>query len=166
MAEENTNVENTSVEKQFAIQKIYTKDISFETPNSPQVFTQTWQPHVDFNLGTNVNSVGENLYEISLAVTVTVKSGESVAYLAEANQAGVFVLAGFTEQEMGHMVGSFCPNILFPYAREVISDLVTKGGFPQLLLAPINFDALFAQHVQQVQEAQQAQQAPSTDTLN
>ena len=152
--------ENTAVEKQFAIQKIYTKDISFETPNSPKIFTQTWEPHVDFNLATNVSGLEENLFEVALTVTATVKCGETVAYLAEASQAGIFVLGGFTEQEMGHMIGSFCPNILFPYAREVISDLVTKGGFPPLLLAPINFDALYAQHLQQ------APQAPSTETLN
>lgn len=158
--------ENTPVEKQFAIQKIYTKDISFETPNSPKIFTQTWEPHVDFNLSTNVTSIEATLYEVSLTVTTTVKCGETVAYLAEAGQAGIFVLSGFTEQEMGHMVGSFCPNILFPYAREVISDLVTKGGFPQLVLAPINFDALYAQHLQQSQQAQQAQQAPGSAALN
>lgn len=156
--------ENTTQEKQFAIQKIYTKDISFETPDSPKIFTETWEPHVDFNLGTNVTSLEENLYEVSLTVTVTVKCAETVAYLAEASQAGIFVLGGFTDQEMGHMVGSFCPNILFPYAREVISDLVTKGGFPQLLLAPINFDALYAQHLEQAQ--QHAQQAPGTNSIN
>lgn len=155
--------ENTTPEKQFAIQKIYTKDISFETPNSPKIFTQTWEPHIEFNLGTNVSNLEENLFEVALTVTVTVKSAETVAYLAEVSQAGFFVLGGFTEQEMGHMVGSFCPNILFPYAREVISDLVSKGGFPQLLLAPINFDALYAQHLQQ---AQHPQQAPGTDTVN
>jgi preprotein translocase subunit SecB len=159
MAEENTN------ERQFAIQKIYTKDLSFETPNSPKIFTQAWQPHVDFNLTTNAGGIEEeHLYEIALTVTVTVKCDETVAYLAEATQAGIFLLTGFSEQEMGHMLGSFCPNILFPYAREVISDLVAKGGFPQLLLAPINFDALYAQHLQQ--QSQQAPQAPGTGTIN
>jgi len=159
--------ENAPAEKQFAIQKIYTKDISFETQNSPKIFTQIWEPQVDVNLGTNVTSLEGNLYEVSLTVTVTVKCGETVAYLAEACQAGLFTLSGFTEQEMGHMIGSFCPNIMYPYAREVISDLVAKGGFPQLLLTPINFDALYAQHLQQAQQTQQqAQHAPSTDTIN
>jgi preprotein translocase subunit SecB len=162
MAEANTPQTHAPQEKQFAIQKIYTKDISFETPNSPKIFTLTWEPHVDFNLATNVTNLEGHLFEVSLTVTVTVKCGETVAYLVEANQAGFFVIGGFTEQEMGHMVGSFCPNILFPYAREVISDLVTKGGFHPLLLAPINFDALYAQHLQQAQQAQ----APSTATLN
>lgn len=152
--------ENKTEEKNFSIQKIYTKDISFETPNSPQIFIDKWEPQVDFNLGTNVQPLEDNLYEVSLTVTVTVKCGEKTAYLVEVVQAGVFTLVGFSDQEMGPMVGSFCPNILFPYAREVVSDLVNKGGFPQLLLAPVNFDALYAQHLQQ------AQQAPSTDTVN
>jgi preprotein translocase subunit SecB len=151
-------------EKQFAIQKIYTKDISFETPNSPQVFVEKWEPNVDFNLATNVQQLDENLAEVAIKLTITVKSGEVVAYLIEVTQAGIFVLGGFTEQEMGGMVGSFCPNILFPYAREVVSDLVAKGGFPQFILAPVNFDALYAQHAQAQQE--QAGNAPSSEAIN
>ena len=156
MAEEITNNE----EKQFSIQKLYTKDVSFETPNSPGIFTMKWEPSVDFNLGTQVNNLENAHYEISLTVTITVKCGDTVAYLVEVIQAGIFVLSGFTDQEMGPMIGRFCPNILVPYAREVISDIVTKGGFPQMILAPVNFDALYAQHLQQLQ------QAPSTTTLN
>ncbi|MCK5728079.1 MAG: protein-export chaperone SecB [Methylococcales bacterium] len=161
MADENKQPETAQDDaKNFSIQKIYTKDISFETPNSPQIFIDKWEPQVDFNLGTNVNPLDEDdLYEVSLSVTVTVKCGEKTAYLVEVSQAGVFTLTGFNEDEMGPMMGSFCPNILFPYAREVISDLVNKGGFPQLLLAPVNFEALYAQHLQQ-------QQAPSSDSLN
>jgi len=152
--------QNATEEKQFSIQKIFTKDISFETPNSPKIFTEKWEPTVDFNLGTNVEPLENALFEVSLSVTVTVKSKETTAYLVEVTQSGIFSLAGFSEQEMGPMVGSFCPNILFPYAREVVSDLVAKGGFPQLLLAPVNFDSLYAQHLQQ------AQQAPSSNTVN
>jgi len=155
--------EQTNAEKQFVIQKIYTKDLSFETPNSPAIFTEKWEPAVDFNLGTNVATLQDQLFEVSLSVTITVKVGETVAYLVEVSQAGVFTIAGFTDQELGPMLGSFCPNILFPYAREAVSDLVTKGGFPQLLLAPVNFDALYAQHLQQ-QAAAQANQ--SNTTLN
>ncbi len=154
--------ENNAVEKQFSIQKIYTKDMSFETPNSPSIFTAKWEPTVDFNLGTQVNSLEPSLFEIVLTVTITVKCQETIAYLVEASQAGIFILGGFTEEEMGPMLSSFCPNILFPYAREVVSDLVTKGGFPQLLLAPVNFDALYAHHLQQQQE----QQSPGNVTLN
>jgi preprotein translocase subunit SecB len=101
------------------------------------------------------------LYEVALTVTITVKSNDKTAYLVEVNQAGIFALSGFSDQEMGPMVGSFCPNILFPYAREAVSDLVAKGGFPQLLLAPVNFDALYSQHLQQTQ-----QQVPGSETIN
>ncbi len=153
--------ENKTEEKQFSIQKIYTKDISFETPNSPKIFTDKWDPKVDFNLGTNVAPLENSLYEVSLSVTVTVKCQETTAYLVEVTQAGIFSLAGFSDQEMGPMLGSFCPNILFPYSREVVSDLVAKGGFPQLLLSPVNFDAIYQQHVQQNQ-----QQAPGSSTVN
>jgi preprotein translocase subunit SecB len=145
--------QNTSPERQFSIQKIYIKDVSFETPQSPKIFIEKWDPSVDFNLGTRVEPLEESLYEVALTVTVTVKSGESTAYLVEVTQAGIFSLDGFADQEMGPMIGSFCPNILFPYAREAVSDLVAKGGFPQLLLAPVNFDALYAQHLQQSQSA-------------
>lgn len=150
--------EKQAEEKQFSIQKIHTKDISFETPNSPQIFTQKWEPNVDFNLSTSATPLEDGLFEITLTVTVTVKTEDTVAYLVEATQAGIFSLAGFGEEEMKPMVGSFCPNILFPYAREVISDLVAKGGFPQLLLAPVNFDALYSQHM--------AQEEKSKSTLN
>lgn len=146
-------------EKQFAIQKIYTKDISFETPNSPTIFRDKWEPSVDFNLGTNVQNLDEKTFEVSLTVTVTVKCGEKTAYLVEVCQAGIFIMSAFSDQERGPMLGSFCPNILFPYAREAVSELVAKGGFPQLLLAPVNFDAIYQQHIQQ----QQAQQSESPD---
>jgi len=152
--------ENQAQEKQFSIQKIYTKDISFESPATPNVFTEKWEPAVDFNLGTNASPLQDSMFDVALTVTVTVKTGDTTAYLVEATQAGIFSLAGFSDEEMGPMLGSFCPNILFPYVREVISDLVAKGGFPQLLLAPVNFDALYAQHIQQ------AQQAPSSESLN
>ncbi len=151
---------NQTQEKQFSIQKIYTKDMSFETPNSPKVFTEKWEPSVDFNLGTHVQTLEDSLYEIALTITITVKCGTITAYLVEVNQAGIFTLNNFTEEEMGPMVGSFCPNILFPYAREAVSDIVTKGGFPQLLLAPVNFDALYAQHLQQLQHS------AGSETLN
>ncbi len=153
--------QNATEEKQFSIQKIFTKDLSFETPNSPKIFTEKWEPTVDFNLGTNVDPLEDGLFEVTLTTTVTVKCKETTAYLVEVTQAGIFSLNGFNDEEMGPMLGSFCPNILFPYAREAVSDLVAKGGFPQLLLAPVNFDALYAQHLQQAQ-----QQAPGSNTVN
>jgi preprotein translocase subunit SecB len=162
MADENkTQEDGTAEAKNFSIQKIYTKDISFETPNSPQIFIDKWEPEVDFNLGSDIKPLDDNLYEVSLTVTVTVKSNQKTAYLAEITQAGVFTLTGFSDDEMGPMMGSFCPNILFPYAREVVSDLVNKGGFPQLLLSPVNFEALYTQHLQE-----QMQQAPASESLN
>jgi len=148
-------------EKQFSIQKIYTKDLSFETPGSPKIFTEKWEPTVDLNLSTQIQYLEQSLYEVALSITITVKSADAIAYLVEVNQAGIFTLSGFTEEEMGPMLGSFCPNILFPYAREAVSDLVAKGGFPQLLLAPVNFDALYAQQLQYAQ-----QQVPSSETIN
>ena len=153
--------EQQTLEKQFSIQKIYTKDMSFETPNSPTIFTEKWVLSVDFNLGSHAETLENSLYEIAFTVTITVKSSDKTAYLVEVTQAGIFALSGFTDQEMGPMVGSFCPNILFPYAREAVSDLVAKGGFPQLLLAPVNFDALYTQHLQQAQ-----QHIPGSETIN
>jgi len=139
--------------QQFQLQKIYLKDISFETPNSPAVFTEKWEPTVNVELQTSGTPLADNVQEVVLTVTVTVKLGETTAYLVEVHQAGVFTVAGFSEQEMPQLLGSYCPNVLFPYAREAISDLVAKGGFPQLLLAPVNFDALLNQHMQEQGEA-------------
>jgi preprotein translocase subunit SecB len=136
-------------EKQLALQKLYVKDISFETPHSPGVFTMKWEPKVDFNLATNAQLLQEGVYEVSITATVTVKLEEKTAYLVEVCQAGIFALAGFSEEDLGPLIGSYCPNILFPFAREAVSDLVIKGGFPPMLLAPVNFDALYMQHVQQ-----------------
>jgi preprotein translocase subunit SecB len=147
--------------KQFVIQKIYIKDVSFETPNSPVIFTQKWEPKIEFNLASNAQALENGLFEVSLTVTATVKLEDKTAYLAEVTQAGVFTVTGFEEQEVGPMIGSYCPTILFPFAREAVSDLVVKGGFPPLLLAPVNFDALYLQHVQQQQNA-----APGSQTLN
>lgn len=136
-------------EQQFQLQKIYLKDTSFETPNSPDIFTENWEPDVNVELQTAGKPLTDDVHEVVLTVTITAKIGDKTAYLAEVHQAGVFTLAGFDEKERAHMLGSYCPNILFPYAREAISDFVGKGGFPQILLAPVNFDALYAQHVQQ-----------------
>ena len=153
MAEENQ-------EKQFIIQKLYVKDISFETPNSPVIFTQQWEPKVEFNLASNVQGLENGLYEVSLTVTVTVKLEDKTAYLAELTQAGIFTIMGFEENEMHPMIGSYCPTILFPYAREAVSDLVVKGGFPPMLLSPVNFEALYLQHLQQ------QQQVAGSNTIN
>lgn len=158
-------VDNTGgQEKQFAIQKLYLKDTSFESPNSPVVFTEAWEPHIDFNLNSSVNALQNGHYELTLTITATAKLGEKTAYLVEICQAGIFTLANFAEPELGHMLGTYCLNILYPYAREAVSDLVIKGGFPPLLLAPVNFDALYAQHV--AEQKAGAQSAPASSSIN
>lgn len=147
---------------QFAIQRIYTKDVSFETPNSPAIFTEQWEPEVNVELNSTGNKLADDVFEVILAVTVTAKLGEKTAYLAEVQQAGIFNISGFSEQDMGGMIHSYCPNVLFPYVREVVSDLVTKGSFPQMVLQPINFDALYAQHL----EKQQAGSEEKSDAVH
>ena len=155
MADENKTTETNAQEngQQFAIQKIYIKDVSFESPNSPAIFTEQFNPEVNLQLNTNGTAIADNVYEVVLSLTVTVKQADKTAYLVEVQQCGIFTIQGFSEQDIGGMLGSFCPNILFPYARETVSDLVTRGGFPQLLLSPVNFDALYAQHLQQQNQA-------------
>ena len=143
-------------EQQFVIQRVYVKDISFETTKSPAIFTQKWEPEVGVELNTNVDGISEGVYEVVISLTVTAKLKEETAYLVEVQQAGIFTVKGFNEAEIGQMLHSFCPNILFPYAREVVSDLVNRGSFPQLVLAPINFDALYAQHLKKQSESETA----------
>lgn len=139
-------------EKQFAIQKLYVKDLSFETPNSPNVFTQRWDPQVEFNLSSHVQTLQEHLYEVVLTVTITVKLKEMTAYLIEVAQAGIFSIQGFEREELEPLLGIYCPTILFPYVREVVSDLSLKGGFMPMLLPPVNFEAIYAQKMQQAGE--------------
>lgn len=148
--------ENSQTQPQFAIQKIYVKDISFETPNSPEVFNQEWKPEVNVEIDSRGRNIAEDVHEIVLGVTVTAKFGETVAFLVEAQQAGIFVIKNFPEQDKAAMIGSYCPSLLFPYIREVVSDLVVKGGFPQFLLQPVNFDALYQQHLSRVKSQENA----------
>lgn len=150
--------EQTTNERQFAIQRIYTKDLSFESPNAPEIFRSEWKPENELSLNTKVNRFADQTYEVVLTVTVNVKVGDKTAFIAEVHQAGIFTLNGFPDQELGPMLGAYCPNVLFPYAREVISDLVTKGSFPQLVLQHVSFDALFAQHQQEATLGQGASQ--------
>ena len=142
------DIEQTTNERQFAIQRIYTKDLSFESPNAPEIFRIEGKPENELSRNTKVNRLADETYEVVLTVTINVKVGDKTAFIAEVHQAGIFTLNGFPEQELGPMLGAYCPNVLFPYAREVISDLVTKGSFPQLVLQHVSFDALFAQHQQ------------------
>mgnify|MGYP001409753156 FL=1 len=142
---------------QFALQRIYIKDLSFESPKSPEVFREDWQPAIELSMNTQHRQLGEDFYEIVLSLTVTAKSGEDVAFIAEVQQAGIFLLQGFEDGQLHHALASFCPNMLFPYARETLDSVVVKGSFPALMLAPINFDALYAQELERQQQAQAAQ---------
>jgi len=153
MAEEKTAAEQEQQQAQFMIQKIYTKDISFETPNSPEIFREEWKPELDLQLTNEYKQLDDNNHEITLVATVTAKIGDKTAFLVEVKQSGIFSLIGYTQEEMGPLVGSYCPSTLFPYAREVVSDIVLKGGFPQLVLAPVNFDALYMNQIEQAKAA-------------
>mgnify|MGYP006168611575 CR=1 FL=1 len=144
--------------EQFAIQRIYVKDISYESPNAPAIFRKEWQPAIQLDLDTRSEKLDDNTFEVVLSLTVTARIEEEVAFLCEVQQAGIFSVPMLDDGQMAHMLASFCPNILFPYAREAVSNLVNRGTFPQLNLAPVNFDALFAQYVQKRQAEAQAQQ--------
>lgn len=140
--------------QQFAIQKIYLKDVSFESPNSPQAFTEgEWQPKINVQINSSNSVIAQDTYEVVLDITVTADQNEKTAFLVEVKQAGIFTIAGFPEENLGGMIGAFCPESLFPYARESVSELISKGGFPPLYLAPVNFNALYAQQLQQNQAA-------------
>ncbi len=150
------------VETAFAIQRIYIKDVSFETPNTPQIFPKEWKPEVNLELNSSSQLLSENVYEVSLRITLTTKTNDEVAYICEVTQAGIFSIVGFSGNQLQHCLGAYCPNILFPYARETISSLVNKGTFQPINLEPVNFDALFMNYLQQ-QQAQQ--ESESTETL-
>jgi preprotein translocase subunit SecB len=136
----------------FGIQRIYVKDLSYEAPNSPQIFKETWAPKVEIDLQTKSARLEDGVYEVVLTVTTTVKVNDKAAFVAEVHQAGIFTIRNFPDDQIQHLLGSFCPNIIFPYARESITDLVTRGGFPQLYLSPINFDAVYQQKLAKEKE--------------
>ena len=133
--------------RQFALQRIYLKDASFESPGAPNSFRIGWKPNVNLELNTKHGVLEEGLWEVVLSLTVTAKNEENdeVMYLAEVQQSGIFRIVGLDEARMAHTLGSFCPGVLFPYAREAIDSLVVKGSFPALMLSPVNFDAIFEQ---------------------
>ena len=135
----------------FSIEKIYVKDLSVEVPNAPQVFLQAESPKVEVQLGQNVQAVAEGLFEVSLMVTVTAKLEEKTIFLAEVQQAGIFQIRNVAQSDLEPVLGMVCPNVLFPYARETISDVINRAGFPPVLLAPVNFEALYQQRVAEQQ---------------
>ena len=152
MAEEQAAgaAQEEQVQQQFTMQRIYAKDVSFESPASPDIFRQNWQPNVNVDLNTRSSKADETgNHEVILTITVTAKMEDTSAFLVEVQQAGIFFAAGIEEDSLKQILATVAPNILFPYAREAIDALVVKGGFPPLMLAPVNFDALYQQAMAQ-----------------
>jgi preprotein translocase subunit SecB len=148
--------ETTAAARQVLLQKIYLKDSSLEVPQAPTVFTRPWQPAVDVQVNTDVKSLPNEAFHVILSITVTAKLENDVAFLVEVHQAGIFTVRGFADAgERQAVLGGYCPGLLFPFARESVADLVQRAGFPQLLLQPINFEALYL-------EAQQRRAAAAT----
>lgn len=157
MADNQAGANPNDALKQLVLQKVYLKDCSFESPNAPEMFASgQWDPKVQLNITTSSKSIGPDLWEVVLHVSLEAKQGERVAFLCDIQQAGVVTLKGFSEEEHRRLVGGYCPSLIFPYAREAVSDLVGKGGFPQLLLQPLNFEALFQKHVEDSRQGMQS----------
>lgn len=156
-----TAEENASA--QFQIQKLYAKDVSFEVPNAPQVFKETGQADIKLSLAQRVEELGDEQFEVVLTVTVTATVDEKTAYLAEVAQAGIFMLSGFNEQSSHAVMNTMCPNTLFPYARQLITSLVAEGGFPPLVLQPVNFEQMYAQRMQEMMQEQNQGDASPVD---
>ena len=151
---------------QFSVEKIYVKDVSFESPKAPLVFNEQTQPQINMNLNQRVQRLGENAYEVVLGVTLTCTAGEgegNSVYMVEVQQAGVFGLAGFEPNVLDALLGTQCPNVLYPYARQLIGELIQAGGFAPFLLQPINFDALYAEGLRQ-RQAQPGGDLASSET--
>ena len=159
MSEENTNGAVAPVDAatgpSFTVEKIYVKDVSFESPNSPNIFNENVQPDLQLNLNQKVQRLSDTAFEVVLGVTLTCKAGDKTAYVAEVQQAGIFGIAGFDPQNVDGLLGTQCPHILFPYIRQLMSDLIQAGGFPPFLLQPLNFEGLYAENLRQ-RAAQQA----------
>lgn len=155
MSEQENQAQNQN-ETQFMIQRIYVKDLSFETPNTPAVFQQQWEPELNLEINTANTKLEEGVFEVVLTVTATVSNKKTTAFLVEVKQAGIFTIQGAQGSQLDHLLNSFCPNILFPYAREAMTSQVIRGSFPQLVLAPINFDALYMQQLAEKQKEGQA----------
>ena len=147
---------NEVKQPEFHIQRVYIKDVSFEAPNTPAIFQKDWKPEVKLDMDTKTAVLAEDIYEVVLTLTVTCTLEADTAFLCVVKQAGIFTAANLDAQQLAHCLGSYCPNILFPYAREAVAGLVSKGSFPQLNLAPVNFDALFSAHMAKLEAEQEA----------
>lgn len=168
MSEQNQQPEVAAEEAQavLQIQRIYVKDVSFEAPNLPHIFHQEWKPKLGFDLSTETVQLGDDLYEVTLNITVetTMEDSGDLAFICEVKQAGVFTISGLEDVQMAHCLTSQCPNMLFPYARELVSSLVNRGTFPALNLSPVNFDALFIEYMNRQQEAENAPAEETKET--
>ncbi|OOF83107.1 protein-export chaperone SecB [Rodentibacter ratti] len=168
MSEQNQQPEVAAEESQavLQIQRIYVKDVSFEAPNLPHIFHQEWKPKLGFDLSTETVQLGDDLYEVTLNITVetTMEDSGDLAFICEVKQAGVFTISGLEDVQMAHCLTSQCPNMLFPYARELVSSLVNRGTFPALNLSPVNFDALFIEYMNRQQEAENTQAEETKET--
>lgn len=142
--------------QELIFQKIYVGDASLEVPHAPDIFNREWRPEVDVQIQNSVEPISDDMHHVVLCVTVTARLDEEVAYLAEVHQCGVFRVIGYEDAVTHAILGSYCPSVLFPYARESISDLIQRGGFPQLLLQPVDFDALYREHMEQAQAGSEA----------
>ncbi|MDR3417791.1 MAG: protein-export chaperone SecB [Nevskia sp.] len=135
--------------RQILLQRIYLKDASVEVPLAPQVFTRPWTPQVEVQIGTATTQLEQNTYQVMLTVTVTAKLGDDVGFLVEVHQGGIFHIAGFSnDAELQAVLAAYCPGVVFPFAREAVAELVQRGGFPPMLLQPINFEALYVEHLE------------------
>lgn len=161
MADNETTQQDEQAQPQFALQRIYVKDLSFESPSSPQIFQKQWQPNVQMDLNTANSKIADDTFEVILSMTLTAKIEETVTYIIEIQQAGIFMISGMEEAQLAQTLNAYCPNVLFPYARETIDTVAGKGSFPALMLAPVNFDMIFAEAVRRQQE--EAAAGASTD---
>lgn len=169
MSEETTTAPEGATTEQpagpkFALQRLYLKDLSFETPQGVEAFKKQWKPQVNQDLNTKSSKIDDGVYEVALRLTVTVKHEEETIYLIEVEQAGLFSIDGLEEQQLARVINTTCPNMLFPYAREVIDSTLVKASFPPLMMPPINFDALFAAAVQQAKAKAEAESAQTEAT--
>jgi len=144
-------------QKTIQPQKIYLKDVSFETPSSPRIFTKKWAPEIKVEFQNSAKEIDTDLYEVVVTLTVTTSVEDETAYLAEVHQAGIFVMQGFDAQDLHMKQNIYCMRFLYPYASAAVSDLVTKGGFPQLLLSPLNFEKMYADRVNKLRESAAAE---------
>lgn len=169
MSEENqvTTTEEAQTPFELQIQRIYVKDVSFEAPNLPHIFYQEWKPQLGFELDTETKEIGEDTYEVSLHINVqtTLEESNDVAFICEIKQAGVFTIKGLEGVQLAHCLAARCPEVLYPYARELIASLVNRGTFPALNLSPVNFDALFMDYLSRTQQQEEGENAEQP-TLN